>query len=66
MKFWNWIGVLYVKQLQLAECPFFLLQKSLHPTDLARDNRVDDSAAVAHHEEPLGFGEDFGHVDAGL
>ena len=57
-------GIGVQKKLRVAECPFF--QKSLHPTDLARDDRVDDSAAVAHHEEPLGFGEDFGHVDAGL
>ena len=27
---------------------------------------MDDRAAVAHHEEPLGAGEDLGHVRAGL
>ncbi len=27
---------------------------------------MDDGPPVPHHEEPLGLGEDFGHVGAGL
>ena len=50
----------------LAETLSRVVQLEAGDGDLPGDDGVDDGPAVPHHEDPLGVGEDVGHVVAPL